>query len=87
MYHTLSSALSAPPEQVVWGMRWDWVAAQGQFAAADVKKRSKKVSLCNMVLPPLSLVTIKFVALCVNDPLADEVMGRVLDPRRASIIG
>ena len=62
---------------------------QGWPVAARVKKHSKKVSRCNIVFPPLSFVMIKFVALrvIINDPLADEVMGRVLDPRRASNTG
>ena len=89
MYHTLRLALPAHPEQVVRDMKWDWATVQRWFAAADVKKRSKKVSLRNIVSPPLSFVMIKFVALrvMINDPLADEVMGRVLDPRRAHITG
>ena len=65
MFHTVPSALSAHLEQVVRDMKWDWETGQGWFTTADVKKRSKKVSLYNIVFPPLSFVVIKFVALRV----------------------
>ena len=89
MYHSLKSALSGHPEQVIREMKWDWAMVQGWFASSEVKKRSKKVSLCNIVLPPLSFIMIQHVAyrVIINDALADEVVGRVLDPRRAVITG
>ena len=70
-------------------MKWDWAAVHGWFTATDLKHRSKKVTLCNIVFPPLSFVMIKFVVVCVivNDPAADEVVGRVLDSWRARITG
>ena len=70
-------------------MKWCWATVQGWFGAADVQKHSTKVSLCNVVFPPLSFVMIKFVARCIiiNDPLAEEIVGSLLDPRRARITG
>ena len=70
-------------------MKWDWAMVQAWFASSEVKKRSKKVSSCNIVPPPLSFIMIHHVAyrVIINDALADEVVGRVLDPRLAVIIG
>ena len=63
-------------------MKWHWATVHGWFAAADVTKRSKKVSLCNIVFPPLSVIMIKFVALraIIIDPLADVVWVGCLTP-------
>ena len=68
-------------------MKCDWATVQGWFAVADFKKRSKKVSLCNIVFPCLSFVMIKFVALrvIINDLLAKDILGKMLGPRRARI--